>query len=105
MIPALAGWLLALGAPAWSATQLETSELLAATPEAAAQLPPTYEFTLTAAGTYVVRLRDLGDPAATTPPQPLESLQALITRDLQAVAKLEIEYPTLPDDPIEAATQ
>ena len=105
MIPALAGWLLALGAPAWSATQLETSELLAATPEAAAQLPPAYEFTLTAAGTYAVRLRDLGDPAATTPPQPLESLQALITRDLQVVAKLEIEYPTLPDDPIEAATQ
>lgn len=105
MIPALTGWLLALGAPAWSATQLETSELLAATPEAAAQLPPAYEFTLTAAGTYVVRLRDLGDPAATTPPQPLESLQALVTRDLQAVAKLEIEYPTLPDDPTEAAAQ
>ena len=105
MIPALAGWLLAFGAPAWSATQLETSELLAATPEAAAKLPPAYEFTLTAAGTYEVRLRDLGTPAATTPPQPLESLQALITRDLQVVAKLEIEYPTLPDDPIEAATQ
>lgn len=105
MIPALAGWLLALGAPAWSATYLETSELLAATPEAAAQLPPAYEFTLTAAGTYAVRLRDLGDPAATTPPQPLESLQALITRDLQVVAKLEIEYPTQPTDPIEAATQ
>lgn len=105
MIPALAGWLLALAAPAWSATLLETSELLAATPEAAAQLPPAYEFTLSQAGTYVVRLRDLSDPAATVPPRPLESLQALITRDLQVVAKLKIEYPTLPNSPIEAATQ
>lgn len=105
MIPALAGWMLALAAPAWSATRLETSELLAATPEAAAQLPPSYEFTLATAGTYVVTLRDLGDPAATVPPQPLESLQALITRDLQVVAKLDIEYPTLPADPIAPATQ
>lgn len=100
-MPALAGWLLASMAPAWSATLLETSELLAATPEAAAQLPPTYEFTLSAAGTYVVTLSDVEEPGA---PVRLQSLEALVTRDLQEVAKLQIEYPASSADP-DPATQ
>lgn len=102
MIPAIAGWLLASTAPAWSATLLETSELLAATPEAAAQLPPTYEFTLSAAGTYVVTLSDVEEPGV---PVRLQSLEALVTRDLQEVAKLQVEYPAAPANPIEPATQ
>lgn len=96
----LAGWLvLSLGVPAWSATQLETSEVVAATPEAAALLPPAYTFTLPAAGDYVVTLSDLNNPA------PLQSLQALVTRDLQVAAKLEFDYPTPPDTTLVPKTQ
>ncbi|HWK51888.1 MAG TPA: hypothetical protein VNR40_18470, partial [Steroidobacter sp.] len=91
-----------LGLPAWSATLLESSEVLAANAEAAAQLPPSYEFTLTTAGNYAVTLKDLGvvtglrdlnDPAQLAT---LQSLHALVTRDLQIVAELEIEYSTDP---------
>lgn len=90
-MPALAGWLAcALSMPGWSATLLETSELLATTPEAATLVPAAREFTISSAGNYVITLRDIGEPAS------LQSLQALITRDLQAVAKLKVEYPTAP---------
>ncbi|GFE84233.1 hypothetical protein GCM10011487_62330 [Steroidobacter agaridevorans] len=103
-IVALAAWLASgVGLPAWSATVLETSEVRAANAAAAAQLPPTYEFTLTAAGNYVVTLKDLGvmpglpvDPTNLNVPV-LQSLQVLVTRDLQAVAELEIDYPTEPN--------
>jgi len=96
---ALAGWLLvAFTLPAAAATLLETSELLAASPEAAAQLPPSYEFTLTAAGNYSVTLRDLAAPAA------LQSLRAIVTRDLEVVAELEVTYPTTQGAPLVAAT-
>jgi hypothetical protein len=88
MMPALAGWLaLSLSMPSGSAILLETSELLATTPEAAALLPAAREFTIASAGNYVVSLRDLGEPAS------LRSLEALVTRDLRVVAKLDVEYP------------
>ena len=60
MMPALAGWLmLATCGSAGAATLLETSEVLAATPEAAAQLPPSYELTLTEEGDYTITLSDV----------------------------------------------
>jgi hypothetical protein len=83
--------------PAWSATHFETSEVLAENAEAAALLPSTREFTLTAAGNYVVTLKDLGVVAGLRQPTDfatLQSLRALVTRDLQVVAELEIDYPT-----------
>ena len=84
--------------PSGAATLLQTSEVLAVNAEAAAQLPPSGEFTLTGAGNYVVTLEDLGVPLAIREPDdldiaPLQSLQALITRDLETVAELEIQYP------------
>lgn len=101
MIVTLATWLaLGVGVPAGAATLLDTSEVVAATAEAAAQLPPTYEFTLTAAGSYVVTLKDLGVVPGLRQPTDfatLQSLQALVTRDLQVVARLEIEYPGTPN--------
>jgi hypothetical protein len=101
MIVALATWLaLGVGLPAGAATLLDTSEVVAATAEAAAQLPPTYEFTLTAAGSYVVTLKDLGVVAGLRQPTDfatLQSLQALVTRDLQVVARLQIDYPGTPN--------
>lgn len=92
-IVAAAGWLLLVvgASAAWSGTLLETSQLLAATPEAAAQQAPSYEFTLTAAGDYTVTLEDLRLPPALT------SLQAIVTRDLQEIAKLEVEYSSDPN--------
>lgn len=100
MMAALAGWL-ALGVcvPAAAATLMETSEVLAVNAEAAAQLPPAREFTLTADGNYVVILRDLGVTAPLRQPNdvaiaPMQSLQALVTRGLETVAKIEIDYPT-----------
>lgn len=102
-IVALAGWLvLGMGLPAAAATLLETSEVLAANPEAAAQLPPSREFTLSEAGDYVVTLTDLGVPVALREAgdlsvAPMQSLQALITRGLETVAQVEIESPTDPN--------
>lgn len=100
MIVTLAAWLaLGVGVPAGAATLLDTSEVVAATAEAAAQLPPTYEFTLTAGGNYVVTLKDLGVVPGLRQPTDfatLQSLQALVTRDLEVVARLEIEYPGSP---------
>ncbi len=97
MMMALAAWLaFGVGVPVGAATLLDTSEVVAATAEAAAQLPPTYEFTLTAAGSYVVTLKDLGVVAGLRQPTDfatLQSLQALVTRDLQVVARIEIDYP------------
>src|SRR5687768_8306555 len=99
MIMALAGWLaLCAGVPVGAATLLETSEVLAVNAEAVAQLPPAHEFTLVEPGTYVVTLQDLGVPVVLREPDdlevaPMQSLQALITRDLETVARLEIEYP------------
>jgi hypothetical protein len=91
----LAAWLaFGAGVPAGAAIQLDTSEVVAATAEAAAQLPPTYEFTLTAADNYVVTLKDLSIDFGR--PQSLQSLQVLVTRDLQAVARLAIDYPGQP---------
>lgn len=108
-IVSLAAWLAAgLCLPAWSATLLETSEVLAANAEAAAQLPATREFTLTAAGNYVVTLKDLGVMAGLRQPTDfatLQSLHALVTRDLQVVAELEIDYPTDTTIPQLPATQ
>lgn len=98
IIVAFAAWL-ALGVPAGAATLLDTSDVVAANAAAAAQLPPSQEFTLTAAGDYVVTLKDLGvmpslrDPADLTEIPVLQSLQALVTRDLQVVARLQIDYP------------
>lgn len=104
MMPALAGWLaLAVTGSAGAATLLETSELLASTPEAAAQLPPSYEFTLTAAGDYAVTLSDLSSSLGTQ--ASLESLELLVTRDLQTVAKFDIEYPSPADGTIPRATR
>lgn len=106
----LAGWLaLGAGVPAGAATLLETSEMLAVNAEAAAQLPPSREFTLTAAGNYVVTLRDLGVPLELRENDdlgvaPLQSLQALITRGLETVAHVEIEYPTAPNQALQPAT-
>lgn len=106
----LAGWLaLGAGVPAGAATQLETSEVLAVNAEAAAQLPPSRDFTLTAAGNYVVTLRDLGVPVALRGigdlgVAPLQSLQALITRGLETVAHVEIKYPTDPNQALQPAT-
>lgn len=103
IITALACWL-ALSAGSWAvaATRLETSEVLAVNAEAAAQLPQAREFTLAADGNFTVTLRDLGVPVALRGSTdlevaPLQSLQALITRGLDTVAQLEIEYPTQPD--------
>lgn len=97
---ALAGWLaLWLSASASAATLFETTQVLAANAEAAAQLPAAHEFTLSASGDYVVTLRDLGVPAALREPgdlATLQSLQALVIRDLQVVAQLDIDYPTSP---------
>ncbi|MET0533803.1 MAG: hypothetical protein ABW171_06225 [Steroidobacter sp.] len=104
MMPALAGWLALLTCgSAWSSTVLETSELLAATPEAAAQLPPAYEFTLTEAGDYAVTLTDTS--SGLNPDARLESLEVLVIRDLQAVAKFEVQYPTQPDGTMPSATR
>lgn len=107
---ALAGWL-ALGAalPAGAATLLETSEVLAVNAQAAAQLPISREFTLAAAGDYIVTLRDLGVPVGLQENTdlgvaPLQSLQALITRGLDTVAEVEIDYPTAPDQQQAPAT-
>lgn len=96
MMPALAGWLaLVASSSAGAATLLETSELLASTPEAAAMLPPSYEFTLSEAGNYAVTLEDISSNLGAE--ARLESLEVLLTRDLQAVAKFAIEYPAQPD--------
>lgn len=103
MIVALAGWLaLGVGSPAGAATLVETSEVLAANAEAAAQLPPSREFTLTEAGSFVVTLSDLGVPLALRDVNdldvaPMQSLQALITLGLETVAEVEITYPTTPN--------
>ena len=81
MMPALAGWLALVGSgSAGAATLLETSELLAATSEAAAQMPPAYEFTLTAAGDYTVTLEDISSNLGTQ--ARLESLEVLVIREL-----------------------
>jgi hypothetical protein len=105
MMPALAGWLsLVVGGSAGAATLLETSELLASTPEAAAQLPPAYEFTLTAAADYTVTLEDISRNLG-TPQARLQSLEVLVIRDLQPVTKFEIEYPAQPDGTIPRATR
>jgi hypothetical protein len=104
MMPALAGWLaLVGGSSAGAATLLETSELLASTPQAAAQLPPAYEFTLTAAGSYTITLSDISRQLGT--PVNLASLGVLVTRDMEAVAKLEIEYAPRPDGTTPQATR
>src|SRR5689334_24402129 len=92
MMPALAGWLaLVAGGSAGAATLLETSELLAASPEAAAQLPSPYEFTLTAAGDYTITLSDISSQLGEQ--IRLESLGVLVTRSLETVSKFEIDYP------------
>jgi hypothetical protein len=96
MMPALAGWLALVGSgSAGAATLLETSELLAATSEAAAQMPSAYEFTLTAAGDYTVTLEDISSNLGTQ--ARLESLEVLVIRELQTVTKFEMEYPAQPD--------
>ncbi len=66
------------------ATVFETTDLVASTPTAAAQLPPPIEFSVPAAGTYVAGLSDLNVPAA------FDALSAIVTHDLQVVARLEI---------------
>ncbi|MFC4307984.1 hypothetical protein ACFPN2_02720 [Steroidobacter flavus] len=104
MIVTLAAWLaFGIGVPAGAVVHLDTSEVVAATAEAAAQLPPTYDFTLTAAGNYVVTLKDISLDSGL--PQSLQSLQVLVTRDLQAVARLSIEYPAQPSVTPPAKTQ
>lgn len=90
MVALAAGLAMGFGVSAGAATLLDTSEVVAATAEAAAQLPPTYEFTVTTAGSYVVTLKDVSVDSGL--PRSLQSLQALVTRDLQVVARLSIEY-------------
>ena len=67
-----------------AATVFETTDLVASTPTAAAQLPPPIEFSVTAAGNYVAELSDQNFPAA------FDSLSAIVTHDLQVVARLEV---------------
>lgn len=69
-----------------AATVFETTDLVASTPTAAAQLPPAIEFSVAAGatGNYVAQLRDLNLPAR------FDSLTAIVTHDLQVVAKLAI---------------
>ena len=104
MILALAGWLaLVAGGSAGAATLLETSELLASTPAAAAQLPPAYEFTVTTAGDYTVTLEDISSNLGAQ--ARLQSLEVLVTRDLQTVTTFEVIYPAQPDGTIPRATR
>ncbi|MDY6946417.1 MAG: hypothetical protein SXG53_11910 [Pseudomonadota bacterium] len=110
MTTVLAAWLaLGVSLSAHAATLLETSQVLAVDAEAAALVPAAREFTLTAAGNYTVTLQDLGVPAALRGPgdlsvAPLQSLQALVARDLQSAAELEITYPAAPNQLQQPAT-
>lgn len=84
ILSAVAALGLTIAGPAPAATVFETTDLVASTPTAAAQLPAPIEFSVPAAGTYVAELSDLNIPAA------LDSLSAIVTHDLQVVAKLEL---------------
>jgi hypothetical protein len=81
-----------------AATLFETTELVASTPAAAAQVPPPIEFEVAMAGNYVAQLSDLALPGA------FESLSAIVTHDLQVVAKLQIQSGTVQANGTFAAT-
>lgn len=70
-----------------SATVFETTQLVATSAAADAQLPDTVSFDVTTAGTYAVTLRDLNTPSLLT------QLRAIVTRDLQVVAEVRVTYP------------
>ena len=71
---------------AQSATVFETTELAGATVTDDAALPAPITFEVSAAGTYTLTLTDL------VTPQKLDSLRAIVTRDLTVVAQLAVDY-------------
>lgn len=87
---------LAVGQSAVGATLLETTELVARTPQSEALLPPAMTFTVATAGRYTITLRDLQTPV------PLSSLRAVVTRDLKVVAQVAITPVTAPNVPLPA---
>src|ERR1044072_206296 len=90
------GWVLFAGAAAQGATLLDTTELLGVDAAADAALPAAQEFQVTAAGSYNIVLTDLQQPAL------LDSLRAIVTRDLQVVANVEVTSPAAPNLPAPA---
>jgi hypothetical protein len=91
------GCALLAGFAAHGATVFESTELAGVDAAADAALPAAQEFQVTAAGSYTVSLTDLQTPAL------LQSLRAVITRDLQVVAEVEVTYPVAPALPGAAA--
>jgi hypothetical protein len=65
----------------------ETTELAGINAAADAVLPAAQEFQVTTAGSYTLSLADLQTPVL------LESLRAVVTRDLQVVAQVAVTYP------------
>lgn len=82
---ATAAVLLASGSQIGAATLFESTELLAGA-NAPTLASPVLTFEVPVAGDYTVTLTDLQTPA------PLTTLQALLTRDLQAVSTLALSY-------------
>ena len=88
-----AKWLIVVAAAATfaagaarAATLLDTASVVAATPSADALQPRTVSFQASAAGSYILRLEDLGDPEA------LGALRAVVVRDQQIIADVELTY-------------
>ncbi|HKU16466.1 MAG TPA: hypothetical protein VJQ52_18900 [Steroidobacteraceae bacterium] len=72
---------------AHAAPVMQTTQVVATTPEAQARLPAPIDFTVSTAGSYVVTLRDVNAFGL------LGELSAIVTRDLQVVARVDVDYP------------
>lgn len=86
---------LAWNGRAQTATVFETTQLAGATVTDDAALPAPITFEVTAAGTYTLTLTDL------VLPQELDSLRAIVTRDLAVVAQLAVDYSAVSLAPAE----
>jgi len=86
------------GVAANGATVFETTELVGADAAADTALPAAQELEVATAGSYTLSLADLETPVL------LQTLRAVVTRDLEVVAQVEVTYPTPPALP-GAATQ
>lgn len=92
-----AGTVMVASLAAQAATLFETTELAGTTVADDAVLPQPFTFEVTTAGSYTIRLTDLRTPQA------LDSLQAIVTRDLSVVAQLAVSYPAAPALPSPAS--
>lgn len=84
ILVACAGWLVGTDIAAAAEPVFARTQVIGATVQSDARLPAPVEFQIAVAGDYRVTLTDLATPAA------LSSLQAIVTRDLNVVARLTV---------------